>query len=131
MNESFSTILTKKRQEKNMSQEELAKNLYVSRQTISKWEKGESLPDIEKAQKMSEIFDVDLNYLISGQEEIVKEDESFKKLENRVSQLENALQENNFSVKTNGWDIIKYIILLIGITIIGGFLVSAFYYSKH
>lgn len=131
MNESFSTILTKKRQEKNMSQEELAKNLYVSRQTISKWEKGESLPDIEKAQKMTEIFDVDLNYLISGQEEIVKEDESFKKLEDRVTNLENTLQKNNFSVKTNGWDIIKYIILLIGITIISGFLLSAIYYLKH
>ncbi|WP_376716352.1 helix-turn-helix transcriptional regulator [Vagococcus carniphilus] len=44
-------MLTQKRQEKSMSQEELAKNLYVSRQTISKWEKGESLPDIEKLKK--------------------------------------------------------------------------------
>ena len=78
MNENFSTILTQKRQEKSMSQEELAKNLYVSRQTISKWEKGESLPDIEKAQKIAEIFNVDLNYLISGHQEAAQNDESLK-----------------------------------------------------
>lgn len=131
MNENFSTILTQKRQEKSMSQEELAKNLYVSRQTISKWEKGESLPDIEKAQKIAEIFNVDLNYLISGHQEAAQNDESLKVLEDRVTQLEDSLQENKFIARTNGWDIIKYLIYLVGITIIGGFLTSAFYYIKH
>ncbi|MDT2849205.1 helix-turn-helix domain-containing protein [Vagococcus carniphilus] len=124
-------MLTQKRQEKSMSQEELAKNLYVSRQTISKWEKGESLPDIEKAQKITEIFNVDLNYLISGHQEAPQNDESLKILEDRVTQLENFLQENKFIARTNGWDIIKYLIYLVGITIIGGFLTSAFYYIKH
>ena len=131
MNENFSTILTQKRQEKSMSQEELAKNLYVSRQTISKWEKGESLPDIEKAQKIAEIFNVDLNYLISGHQETAQNDENLKSLEDRVTQLENSLQENKFIARTNGWDIIKYLIYLVGIIIIGGFLTSAFYYIKH
>lgn len=131
MNENFSTILTQKRQEKSMSQEELVKNLYVSRQTISKWEKGESLPDIEKAQKITEIFNVDLNYLISGHQEAAQNDESLKILEDRVKQLEDSLQKNKFIARTNGWDIIKYLIYLVGITIIGGFLTSAFYYIKH
>lgn len=131
MNENFLTILTQKRQEKSMSQEELAKNLYVSRQTISKWEKGESLPDIEKAQKIAEIFNVDLNYLISGHQEAAQNDESLKILEDRVTQLEDSLQKNKFIARTNGWDIIKYLIYLVGITIIGGFLTSAFYYIKH
>lgn len=49
----------------NMSQEELAEKLEVSRQTISKWELGEVSPDIEKCQQMATIFDVSLDDLVS------------------------------------------------------------------
>lgn len=48
-----------------MSQEELAEKLDVSRQTLSKWETGESLPDIEKSQQLATIFDVSLDELVS------------------------------------------------------------------
>lgn len=48
-----------------MSQEELAEKLDISRQTLSKWEIGESLPDIEKCQMLATIFDVSLDELVS------------------------------------------------------------------
>ena len=47
-----------------MTQEELAKLLYVSKQAVSKWEKGVTLPDIENIIKICELFNVDINYLL-------------------------------------------------------------------
>ena len=46
------------------SQEELAEKVNVSRQTLSKWETGESVPDIEKCKLLAEIFRVTLDDLV-------------------------------------------------------------------
>ncbi len=55
-----------------LSQEELAEKLDVTRQTISKWELGQSKPDIDKLQMMSKLFEVDVNTLTN--EDITLED---------------------------------------------------------
>lgn len=47
-----------------MTQEELADSVGVSRQTLSKWETGESLPDIEKSRALAEFFGVTLDSLV-------------------------------------------------------------------
>ena len=49
-----------------MSQEELAAKLEVSRQSVSKWETGASIPDVEKLIKMAELFGVTLDELVTG-----------------------------------------------------------------
>lgn len=54
----------------NLSQEELADKLQVSRQTLSKYETGESLPDIEKCKMLAEIFDVSLDDLVNYDKEV-------------------------------------------------------------
>lgn len=67
-----------------LSQEELAEKLDVTRQTISKWELGQSKPDIDKLQMMSKLFEVDVNTLtnedISLEDKVeTKEDKNNKK----------------------------------------------------
>lgn len=57
-----------------LSQEELAEKLDVTRQTISKWELGQSKPDIDKLQMMSKLFEVDVNMLTN--EDISLEDKA-------------------------------------------------------
>ncbi|MCK4551288.1 MAG: helix-turn-helix transcriptional regulator [Tenericutes bacterium] len=52
------------RKQKNMSQEDLANQLDISRQSVSKWESGLSMPDLENAIKLSELFNVTLDYLL-------------------------------------------------------------------
>ena len=54
------------RQDKNMTQRELADLLYVSDKTISKWEKDGSIPDIDIILEIAGIFDVTLDYLLVG-----------------------------------------------------------------
>lgn len=48
----------------NLTQEELAEKLGVSRQTFSKWETGDSLPDIEMSTALAKLFDVTLDNLV-------------------------------------------------------------------
>ena len=52
-----------------LTQEELANRLNVSRQTVSKWEVGDSTPDMEKLIAMSDLFDVSLDRLVMGKED--------------------------------------------------------------
>ena len=61
----FSDNLIQLRKLKGLSQEELAEKVGVSRQTLSKWEVGESLPDIEKSRALADVFDVSLDELVS------------------------------------------------------------------
>ena len=52
------------RKKNGWSQEELAFRLDVSRQAVSKWEMGSSLPDLDNVLKMSELFDCSTDYLL-------------------------------------------------------------------
>ena len=61
------------RQEANMSQEELAYRVYVSRQTISNWENDKCYPDVKSLILLGEIFHVSLDKLIKGDVDIMKE----------------------------------------------------------
>ncbi len=59
----FEEKLIKLRKENLLSQEELAEKLNVTRQTISKWELGQSKPDIEKLKEISSLFKVSIEQL--------------------------------------------------------------------
>ena len=58
-------LILKYRKQKNLSQEDLAKEIGVTRQTISKWELNETSPDLKQAVKLAEIFDIDFNKIIN------------------------------------------------------------------
>ena len=64
----FNNKLYELRKQKGFSQEELANRLNVSRQTISKWEVGDSTPDMEKLVAISDLFEVSLDELVKGEE---------------------------------------------------------------
>lgn len=64
--------LAELRREKNLSQEELVEKLYVSRQTISNWERDKTYPDINSLLLMANYFDVSLDHLIKGDVDIMK-----------------------------------------------------------
>ena len=62
----FNNKLYELRKQKGFSQEELASRLNVSRQTVSKWEVGDSTPDMEKLVAISDLFGISLDELILG-----------------------------------------------------------------
>ena len=54
------------RKQKGFTQEELAIRLHVVRQTVSKWEKGLSVPDAEMLQRLADILEVDVKQLLGA-----------------------------------------------------------------
>ena len=60
----FNNKLYTLRKQRGLSQEELANRLNVTRQTVSKWEVGDSTPDMEKLAAISELFDISLDELV-------------------------------------------------------------------
>ena len=60
----FSEQLVKLRKEKGMSQEDLANNLNVSRQAVSKWESNTSFPETDKIVAICKLFDCSMDELI-------------------------------------------------------------------
>ena len=77
------------RKEKQITQEELGEKLGVTNKTISRWENGHYLPDIEMMQLLSKEFNISINELISG--ENIKDSEYKEKAEiNLIEVLENS-----------------------------------------
>lgn len=60
----FNNKLYDLRKRRGFSQEELANRLNVSRQTVSKWELGDSTPDMEKLIAISDLFEISLDELV-------------------------------------------------------------------
>lgn len=75
---SFGDNLRAIRKQKNISQEDLAGRLNVSRQAISKWEQNSGYPEMEKVIQLAKILDISLDHLVLGQTKEEKND-------NRVS----------------------------------------------
>lgn len=91
------TRIKTEREKSNMSQDDLAKKMNISRQAISKWETGSSYPDIEKILKLSEIFNLSLDELVKG-------DKSFQ---------ENLIKEGKSNM--SGLTILGYVLIALGV----------------
>lgn len=73
-------MILKLRKEKGLSQEEVAEKLNVTRQTVSKWETGESKPDFDKIIPLCDLFSITTEELLRGKKlEEVKEEKIPKK----------------------------------------------------
>ncbi len=66
------------RKENNLSQEQLAEKLGVSRQSVSKWESGQSYPEMDKMLKICDMFNYNINELLNENVKEVKEEKQSK-----------------------------------------------------
>ena len=60
----FEEIIKRLRQERGLSQVQLAKELYVTKQTVSNWENGNIVPSVEVLMKIARYFSVSTDYLL-------------------------------------------------------------------
>ena len=72
------------RKQQGMSQEELAHQLGISRQSVSKWESGASIPDLDKILKLSDLFGVSTDYLLKDEIEEISYSESSASLDENI-----------------------------------------------
>lgn len=93
--------LIKARKKTGMSQEEVAEKIEVSRQTISNWESGLTIPDIYQAKKLAEIYNLSLDELLEFNLEL----QTIKKA------IENSNEEKDLKINwTKMWSK-KYLVL--------------------
>lgn len=64
-------IILKLRTENGLSQDELADKIYVTRQAISRWETGETIPNTETLKLLSKFFDVSINTLLGSPRKLI------------------------------------------------------------
>lgn len=98
--EKIGKFIRKLREKKGWTQDELAEKLYIRRQSISKWEIGKTCPDSENFKILSEIFNVSIDELISG-EYISKQDAIAKSEELKIKILDasNAIKNKNILLR--------------------------------
>lgn len=64
-------VILELRTKSGLSQEELAEKLYVTRQAVSRWEKGETVPNTESLKLLSKLFDVSINTLLGSPRKLI------------------------------------------------------------
>ena len=64
-------ILLQLRTQKGLSQEQLAEQVFVTRQAVSRWETGETTPNVETLKLLSRLFDVSINTLLGAPRQLV------------------------------------------------------------
>ena len=88
----FNNKLYELRRQKGFSQEELASRLNVSRQTISKWERGYSIPDAEMLTRLACALDVSVDELLGTTAESPEEK---ARLANELAQINEKLAQKD------------------------------------
>ena len=79
----FHEKLQELRKQKNITQEELAASLFVSRTAVSKWESGRGYPNIESLKALSKFYSVSIDELLSGDELLTIAEEDTRQREKR------------------------------------------------
>lgn len=67
----FADNLVALRKANGLSQEEMAEKIDVSRQTLSKWESGESMPDLKKGKQLADFFGISLDEMMDESSELI------------------------------------------------------------
>lgn len=101
MESSFGEFLKQRRQEKKLTQKELAKRLIVSESAVSKWEKDVARPDITLLPKISEILEVTEHELITASIDHQARDEK--------------IQARKWRIFSNAWDLFFYISYIVAL----------------
>lgn len=112
----FAENLKKIRKDKGYTQEILAEKLNVVRQTVSKWEKGLSLPDVDMLSKIANVLETDVNILLDGQITTTNQSEIVKQLAKINEQL--TIKNRRYKKIMKTIAIILLIIVIFGILLV-------------
>lgn len=77
------------RKEQELTQEELAEKFNVARRTVSRWETGNNIPDLDILIEMADFFEVDLREILDGERKCEKMDEELKETVLKVAEYSN------------------------------------------
>lgn len=126
----FGERLYELRKSKNLSQEELAELLNVSRQSISKWENDKAYPEMTRLLFLSNYFEVSLDYLMRGvenEDEVVLAEKQAKYRAKNLLLVWNTFVSNLTSTQRKMFIFLYILVVLTCIAIILAFVYGAGY----
>ena len=88
-------FLKELRKEKNITQEELAEKMGVARRTVSRWETGANMPDMDILIDISDFYGVDLREILDGERKDKQMDKEMKETVLKVAEYENEGKKRN------------------------------------
>ena len=92
------TFLKELRKEKELTQEQLAETLNVSRRTVSRWETGSNMPDLDLLVEMADLYQVDLRELLNGERKNEQMNEEMKETVLQVAEYSNAEKQRSTKI---------------------------------
>ena len=84
------SFLKELRKEKELTQEQLAETLNVSRRTVSRWETGSNMPDLDLLMEMADLYQVELRELLNGERKNEPMNKELKETVMQVAEYSNA-----------------------------------------
>lgn len=100
-------IISEARKNKGMTQRELANKLHISDKAVSKWERGIGCPDISFLIPLSQILDISLHELLSGEKEEIEET-----IKNTIHYSNREIQRKKKEIKKKSFTLIFFIIII-------------------
>ena len=79
------------RKDKGLTQEQLAEHFYVSSRTVSRWETGSNMPDVEMLIELADFYDVDIREIIDGERKSENMNNETKDTLKKVAEYSNKL----------------------------------------
>ena len=92
------TFLKELRKEKELTQEQLAETLNVSRRTVSRWETGSNMPDLDLLVEMADLYQADLRELLNGERKNEQMNEEMKETVLQVAEYSNAEKQRSTKI---------------------------------
>ena len=101
------------RKRNNWSQEDLADKIDVSRQTVSKWETGKNVPELDKLIMLAELFNISVDTLVKEEIEI-NSDEDTIKIDDNINTIKEKFKDNKEFIKKLITAIVISMIVMVG-----------------
>ena len=105
-------FLKQLRKEKGLTQEELAEKMGVARRTVSRWETGNNMPDLDILIELSDLYETDLREILSGERKSGKMNEEMKETVEKIAEY-SAEEKEKRRKKLNRYFILGEIFILL------------------
>ncbi len=92
------SFLKELRKEKKLTQEQLAETLNVSRRTVSRWETGSNMPDLDLLMEMADLYQVELRELLNGERKNEPMNKELKETVMQVAEYSNAEKKRSTKI---------------------------------
>ena len=87
------SFLKELRKENGLTQEQLAEKMNVSGRTVSRWETGSNMPDLDILIELSDLYDVDIRELLDGERKSERMDQELKETIEKVADYSNEMKK--------------------------------------